>query len=207
MKAKTKRRIKHLVTKKKLVKAATSRHFLRSFAILLASVSMGAVAYAIAVTKPVVTIAVHGPSAGQVIVAPSTPTPIAKTPGSPDQVGRGSWYAYGLPAPDAVTCASRTFPRGSYLQVTDLYNGNKVVCHVNDYGPEVWTGRVIDLSRGAFIVVDNLGRGTIPVEIRLQKSVTGVKFPVSTGQVGDIVGYSLCARSHTSMFCDTNRQN
>ncbi|MBW4061936.1 hypothetical protein HJC99_05185 [Candidatus Saccharibacteria bacterium] len=168
---------------------------------------MGAVAYAIAVTKPVVTVAVHGPSAGQLIVAPSTPTPVTKAPGAADQVGRGSWYAYGLPQPDAITCASRTFPRGSYLRVTDLYNGHNVICHVNDYGPEAWTGRVIDLSRGAFQVVDSLGRGTIPVEIRLVTNTTGVKLPVTPYKIGDIVGYSLCSQGHTSVFCDTHRQD
>jgi rare lipoprotein A (peptidoglycan hydrolase) len=207
MKAKTKRRITHLVTKKKLVKKKTSRHFLRGFAILLATVSMGSLAYAITITKPVVNVTVHGPAAGQIVVAPSTPTPVAKTPGSPDQVGRGSWYALGLPAPDAITCASRTYARGSYLEVTDLYNGHKVVCLVNDYGPEIWTGRVVDMSRGAFSVVDNLGRGTIPVEIRLVTNTTSVKLPILPYKLGTIVGYSLCAQSHTSAFCDSNRQH
>ena len=207
MKAKTKRLLRHLVTKKKLVKKRTSRHIIRAFAILLATVSMGSLAYAIALTKPVVSVSVHGPAGGQLIVAPSTPTPVTKAPGSPDQVGRGSWYAYGLPQPDAITCASRTFPRGSYLQVTDMYNGNKVICHVNDYGPEVWTGRVIDLSRGAFEVVDSLGRGTIPVQIRLVTTATGVKLPVTPYNFGDIVGYSLCSKNHDSAFCDSHRQD
>ena len=207
MKAKTKRRITHLVTKKKLVKKRTSRHVLRAFAILLATVSMGAVAYAIAATKPAITVAVHGPAAGQLIVAAATPTPVAKAPGSPDQVGRGSWYAYGLPEPDAITCASRTFPRGSYLDVQDMYNGNHVICHVNDYGPEIWTGRVIDLSRGAFKVVDSLGRGTIPVQIKLVHNTTGLKLPIEPYKIGQIVGYSLCGKGHTSVFCDAHRQD
>jgi hypothetical protein len=207
MKAKTKRRMRHLVTKKKLVKKSTSRHFLRGFAILLSTVSMGSLAYAIAVTRPAVSVSVHGPAGGQLIVAPSTPTPVSKAPGAADQVGRGSWYAYGLPEPDAITCASRTFPRGSYLQVTDLNNGNKVTCHVNDYGPEVWTGRVIDLSRGSFSQVDNLGRGTIPVEIRLVTNTTGLRLPIEPANVGKIIGYGLCSKSHSSIFCETHRQD
>lgn len=212
MKAKTKRRLKHIVTKKKLVKKKTSRHVLRGFAILLATVSMGSLAYAIAVTRPVVTIPVTGPAAGQLIVAPSTPRPIAvtkpvKVPGGPDQVGRGSWYALGLPAPDALTCASTTFPRGSYLDVEDMYNGNHVTCLVNDYGPEAWTGRVIDLSRGSFSAVDNLGRGTIPVQIRLVTNTAGLKLPILPYKLGQIVGYSLCAKNHDTTFCEMNRQN
>ena len=85
----------------------------------------------------------------------------------PDQVGRGSWYALGLSSPDSLTCASRTFPRGTYLQVTDLRNGHQVVVLVNDYGPTAATGRVIDLSRGSYSQLEGLGSGTMPVEIRV----------------------------------------
>lgn len=85
----------------------------------------------------------------------------------PDQAGRASWYALGLRSPDAQTCASRQFPRGTYLEVTDLRNGNKVVCLVNDYGPEAGTNRVIDLSRGSYSALEGLGSGTMPVEIRV----------------------------------------
>jgi rare lipoprotein A (peptidoglycan hydrolase) len=85
----------------------------------------------------------------------------------PDQVGKASWYALGLRSPDALTCASRTFPRGTSLEVTDLRNGNKVICLVNDYGPAAFTGRVIDLSRGSYRSLEGLGSGTMPVEIRV----------------------------------------
>jgi rare lipoprotein A (peptidoglycan hydrolase) len=85
----------------------------------------------------------------------------------PDQVGRGSWYALGLRSPDALTCASRQFPRGTYLKVTDLRNGREVVCLVNDYGPAAYTNRVIDLSRGSYSALEGLGSGTMPVEIRV----------------------------------------
>jgi rare lipoprotein A (peptidoglycan hydrolase) len=85
----------------------------------------------------------------------------------PDQTGRASWYALGLRSPDALTCASTTFPRGTYLEVTDLRNGNKVVCLVNDYGPAKWTNRAIDLSRGSYRQLEGLGSGTLPAEIRV----------------------------------------
>ena len=63
--------------------------------------------------------------------------------------GEASWYARGLKRPDALTAASRTWPRGKRLLVIHPGNRRAVVVRVNDYGPEAWTGRVLDLSRGA----------------------------------------------------------
>ncbi|TAK89755.1 hypothetical protein EPO04_01465 [Patescibacteria group bacterium] len=86
---------------------------------------------------------------------------------APDQSGIASWYALGLRAPDALTCASTKFPRGTYLKVKNLRNGAQVTCLVNDYGPQPGTKRVIDLSRGSFTKIGSLGSGTLPVEIRV----------------------------------------
>lgn len=203
MKAKTKRKIHHTLTKKKLVSKKTSKFVLRSALIFGATVCTGALAYAAAVAKPTVNIAVStsGPE-GRAINAPVP----SKAPGGPDQVGRGSWYALGLPQPDALTCASTTYPRGSYLEVKNLYNGKIVTCRVNDYGPEKWTNRVIDLSRGSFRAVENLGRGTIPVEIRVVSKPTGFTFPLGSN-LGDIIGYSLCRQNNTGQYCESHRQD
>lgn len=84
-----------------------------------------------------------------------------------DQTGVASWYALGLRSPDALTCASTRFPRGTYLEVTSLRNDTKVVCLVNDYGPQPHTNRIIDLSRGSFRQIESLGAGTVPVEVRV----------------------------------------
>ena len=175
---------------------------LRSSLILGATLCTGALAYAAAVIRPTVNVVVStsGPN-GKVL---SAPAPI-KAPGGPDQSGRGSWYALGLPEPDTLTCASRTFPRGSYLEVHDLHSGNFVTCRVNDYGPEIWTGRVIDLSRGSFRAVDNLGVGTIPVEIRLVSGPSGLTIPLG-GNISEILGYQLCRQNHDGHFCDSHRQ-
>lgn len=210
MKAKTKRRIRHVLTKKKLVKKKTSRAFMRSFLVGLATISFGSLAYAITVSKPTTSVNVNtsGPG-GITLAAPATPTPAPPANAGPGgaiaQSGRGSWYALGLPAPDSLTCASRTFPRGTYLRVTDLYNGNNVICLVNDYGPAVWTGRVIDLSRGSFRQVDDLGRGTIPVAIRLASGPSGLLFPSS--DFAAVVGYDLCETKHTGQYCEDHRQD
>jgi rare lipoprotein A len=112
-----------------------------------------------------------------------------------------------LPAPDALTCASRTFPRGTYLQVTDLYNNHTMVCLVNDYGPEAWTGRILDLSRGSFNQVDSLGRGTIPIEIRVATGPTGINLPTGSGDFAALVGYSLCEQTSSPQYCDQHRQD
>ena len=76
-----------------------------------------------------------------------------------------TWYAKGLPRPDALTAASTKHPRGTKLRV---YHGPRsVVVVVNDYGPERWTGVDIDLSRGAFMVLAPLQKGRINVRIEV----------------------------------------
>ncbi|HUC20386.1 MAG TPA: septal ring lytic transglycosylase RlpA family protein [Candidatus Polarisedimenticolaceae bacterium] len=85
---------------------------------------------------------------------------------APEQIGVASWYALGLRHPDALTCASTRFGRGTYLRVKDLRNGRQVTCLVNDYGPTPGTRRVIDLSRGSYSQLEGVGSGTMPVEIR-----------------------------------------
>jgi len=210
MKAKTKRRIVHVLTKKKLVKRKTSKHVLRSFLIIVATVSMGSLAYGITLSKPVINVAVHksGPG-GLEIKAPvslaAAPTPQSAS-GPAAMTGRGSWYALGLPQPDALTCASRTFPRGTYLLVKNLYNSKTMICRVNDYGPEAWTGRIIDLSRGSFSQVDSLGRGTIPVELRVASGPTGYLLPTTT-DINALVGYNLCHADHSPGYCEQHRQD
>jgi hypothetical protein len=206
MKAKTKRRLRHLLTKKKLVKKKTSRHVMRTVIVALATISTGSLAYAIALNKPTVSVAVYssGPD-GRLLSAPATPTPAPPKAGVP-QSGRASWYALGLPAPDAITCASRTYPRGSYLEVTNERNGRVVTCRVNDYGPEAWTGRIIDLSRGSFRQIDSLGAGTAPVRVRLVPAPTGITLPIIT-DIGQIVGYNLCRSNHNSNYCEDHRRD
>lgn len=210
MKAKTKRRVLHVLTKKKLVKKKTSKHVLRTFLVALATISMGSLAYGITLNKPTLNIPVHGTAAGgvqikaPVLAGPPTPQPAN---GAAAQVGRASWYALGLPAPDALTCASRTFPRGTFLHVKSLRNGKIVVCRVNDYGPEAWTNRVIDLSRGSFRQIDNLSAGTAPVEIRVAAGPSGFDLQIEHDVFVAVVGYNLCRNSHSPQYCDAHRQD
>lgn len=204
MKTKTKKQIKkvhHKVTKKKLVKKKTSQRTLRGFFIAVALISMSGLAFAIATTKASVSVGTKSNlKEGATLEFQPPPLPPA------DQVGQASWYALGLPEPDNLTCASTKYGRGTYLHVKSKRNGRMVTCRVNDYGPQAWTKRVIDLSRGSFRVIENLSRGTVPVEIRVvppPPSSVDVDGPETFGTV---LGYSLCLQNHSEKFCEANRQ-
>ena len=49
---------------------------------------------------------------------------------------------------DSLTCAHRSYPFGTLLQVTNPSNGRMIVVRVNDRGPFV-RGRIVDLSWAA----------------------------------------------------------
>ena len=66
----------------------------------------------------------------------------------------------------AMTAAHPRLPLPSYVRVTNLDNGKKVVVRVNDRGPFLH-GRVIDLSYAAAYKLGIAQRGTGRVEVRL----------------------------------------
>ncbi|OIZ99924.1 hypothetical protein BEV13_04760 [Rickettsiella grylli] len=63
-----------------------------------------------------------------------------------------------------MTAAHRTLPLPTYLQVTNLRNGKKIIVKVNDRGPFV-KNRLIDLSYVAAKKLDMIATGTAPVSI------------------------------------------
>lgn len=65
----------------------------------------------------------------------------------------------------AMTAAHKTLPLPTYVRVTDLDTGNRVVVRVNDRGPFV-EGRVIDLSYIAAVKLGIADRGTARVEVQ-----------------------------------------
>ena len=75
------------------------------------------------------------------------------------QSGVASWYEVG-----GMGAAHPTLPFGTQVRVTNLANGRTVTVVINDRGPFVG-GRIIDLSRDAFVRIAPLGAGTINVRI------------------------------------------
>ncbi|PHS68641.1 MAG: septal ring lytic transglycosylase RlpA family lipoprotein [Methylophaga sp.] len=65
----------------------------------------------------------------------------------------------------AMTAAHKTLPLPSYVEVTNLDNGRKVIVKVNDRGP-FHGNRLIDLSYSAATKLDIVAKGTGKVEIR-----------------------------------------
>ena len=66
------------------------------------------------------------------------------------------------------TAAHKKLPFGTKVKVTNLKNGKSVVVRINDRGPFV-KGRIIDLSRSAFKVINGLNAGVIKVNIEVIK--------------------------------------
>ncbi|WP_126453053.1 septal ring lytic transglycosylase RlpA family protein [Sulfuriflexus mobilis] len=65
----------------------------------------------------------------------------------------------------AMTAAHKSLPLPTYVEVTNLNNGRKVIVKVNDRGP-FHNNRIIDLSYAAAHRLGILGKGTGFVEIR-----------------------------------------
>ncbi len=90
------------------------------------------------------------------------------------QVGDASWYGAEFHGSrtaggerfdqNGFTAASRSFPIGTSVRVTNLANGRSVVVRINDRGPFA-RGRVIDVSRAAAHALGMVERGTARVRI------------------------------------------
>ncbi|UTW02990.1 septal ring lytic transglycosylase RlpA family protein [Amphritea atlantica] len=63
-----------------------------------------------------------------------------------------------------MSAAHKSLPLPSYVQVTNVSNGRRVIVRVNDRGP-FHGGRIIDLSYAAASKLDMLGGGTAHVEV------------------------------------------
>ena len=65
----------------------------------------------------------------------------------------------------AMTAAHKTLPLPTWVEVTNLENGRRVIVKVNDRGPFVGD-RIIDLSYAAAQALDMVRAGTARVEVR-----------------------------------------
>jgi rare lipoprotein A len=98
--------------------------------------------------------------------------------------GMASWYGpqfHGRPTASgetfdqyALSAAHRTLPLHTWVEVTNLENGERLVVRVNDRGPFAHTDqRIIDLSFGAAQRLGVIARGTARVEVRALPEETG----------------------------------
>ncbi|MBN1291907.1 MAG: septal ring lytic transglycosylase RlpA family protein [Candidatus Latescibacteria bacterium] len=65
---------------------------------------------------------------------------------------------------NGLTCAHKTLPFNTWLEVKNLSNGRTVIVRVNDRGPFVGN-RIIDLSLGAARELHMIEAGVVDVEI------------------------------------------
>lgn len=92
-----------------------------------------------------------------------------------EEVGVASWYGTKFHSQRtssgerynmlAMTAAHKTLPLPTYVQVTNLANGKKIIVKVNDRGP-FEANRLIDLSYVAAKKLGMLGHGTARVDVK-----------------------------------------
>ncbi len=89
------------------------------------------------------------------------------------QTGQASWYGLHFQGRktatgekydmNALTCAHRSLPLGSWIRVTNLRNRKTVLVRVNDRGPNA-DNRIVDLSYAAANAVGLHGTGKVKLE-------------------------------------------
>jgi rare lipoprotein A (peptidoglycan hydrolase) len=92
------------------------------------------------------------------------------------QIGAASWYGKGFQGrPTAsgepydmyqYTAASKSFPLGTWVKVTNLRNGKWLIVKVNDRGPYVGN-RIMDVSYSAAQMLDFKSRGIAKVKLEV----------------------------------------
>jgi rare lipoprotein A len=108
--------------------------------------------------------------------------------------GMASWYGgdddgfAGRPTasgeifdPEQYTCAHRTLPLGSFLEVENLDNHKRAVFRVNDRGPFV-KDRILDLSKRGAQDLGFVGKGISQVRLR---SVDAMGLPTALDPAGN----------------------
>ncbi len=93
-----------------------------------------------------------------------------------DQTGLASWYGpgfHGKPKPlgepfnmHGISAAHRTLPLPTVVKVTNLQNGKSIKLVVDDRGPFVYQGRIIDLSIGAAKALGTYSKGLVTVRVQ-----------------------------------------
>ncbi len=96
-----------------------------------------------------------------------------------EQKGKMSWYGepfHGRNTANSevfnmyeLMCAHATMQLPSYVRVTNLENGKIIECRVNDRGPFVKDGRIIDVSMRAAEILGFKAKGTAKVKLEFLK--------------------------------------
>lgn len=93
-----------------------------------------------------------------------------------DMLGYATWYgnesgnqtANGERfRPDWFTAAHKTLPLPTYVEVTSLDTGKRIVARINDRGPFGESARILDLSRGAAELLGVRAKGKAAVRVRV----------------------------------------
>ena len=63
--------------------------------------------------------------------------------------------------------ASRTLPKGTKVKVTRVKTGKSIVVTINDWGPEEYTGRVLDLEKQAYAQLASTGSGEMTITLEV----------------------------------------
>jgi len=92
-----------------------------------------------------------------------------------DMLGYASWYGPESGSktangehfrPDWITAAHTTLPLPTYVEVTSLQTGRRIIVRINDRGPFIKRPRIIDLSRGAAAQLGVKAIGNAAVRVR-----------------------------------------
>jgi rare lipoprotein A len=119
------------------------------------------------------------PPVSAAVVQPPAPAPAKPKPAAPVQhTGRADYFSDDLEghptasgetfSNHAMTAASREFPIGTHLRVTNLQNGHRVVVRVNDRGPHR-RGFIISVSRSAAEQLGFVKAGSARVKLEAVK--------------------------------------
>ncbi|MFC0204173.1 septal ring lytic transglycosylase RlpA family protein [Novosphingobium soli] len=93
-----------------------------------------------------------------------------------DMLGYATWYGAESGSqvangerfrPDWITAAHATLPLPTYVEVTALDTGRRILVRINDRGPFGERARIIDLSKGAAELLGLRARGKAAVRVRV----------------------------------------
>lgn len=93
-----------------------------------------------------------------------------------DMLGYATWYGSESGKqtangerfrPDWISAAHKTLPLPSYVEVTALDTGRRILARINDRGPFGESARIIDLSKGAAEQLGVRAKGKAAVRVRV----------------------------------------